>query len=145
MSVKDRWVAPREQVLNVRIACWWYRATKPCSLLSIYACFCPHCFNGWLGRETGYGPTDRLAGVSWIVSGAPFLGSSGPAQLCWWLVKGCHKWGLPVGSVRQAYVDWHGKRTCRVDQVFPCKVYIDSNHCDSSIWVTTCLWQSSRR
>jgi hypothetical protein len=35
-----------------------------------------HCFIGWLGRETGYGPADRSAGVMWIVSGAVFLGSS---------------------------------------------------------------------
>jgi hypothetical protein len=30
-------------------------------------------------------------------------------------------------------VDWRGKRSYRVDQVFPCKVYIDSNHRDSQI------------
>jgi hypothetical protein len=47
--------------------------------------------------------------------------------------KGCHIWGLPVGSVRQAYVDWRGKRTYRVGQVFPCRVYIDSNRRDSRI------------
>jgi hypothetical protein len=35
------------------------------------------CFIGWFRRETGYGPTDRSAGVLWIVSGALFLGSSG--------------------------------------------------------------------
>jgi hypothetical protein len=28
---------------------------------------------------------------------------------------------------------------------FPCKVYIDLNHRDSRILVTSCLWQSSRR
>jgi hypothetical protein len=32
-----------------------------------------HCFIGWLGRETGYGLTDRSVGVLWIVSGALFL------------------------------------------------------------------------
>jgi hypothetical protein len=31
--------------------------------------------------ENGYGPMDRAVGVLWIVSGALFLGSSGPAQL----------------------------------------------------------------
>jgi hypothetical protein len=40
------------------------------------------------------------------------------------------------GLVWKAYVS-----CCRV---FPCRVYIDSNHRDSQIWVTTCLWQSSR-
>jgi hypothetical protein len=34
-----------------------------------------HCFIGWLERETGYGLTDRSAGVLWIVSGALFLGA----------------------------------------------------------------------
>jgi hypothetical protein len=34
-------------------------------------------FNGWFGREAGYGPTDRSVGVLWIVSGALFLGRSG--------------------------------------------------------------------
>jgi hypothetical protein len=41
--------------------------------------FAPHCFNGWLRREIGYGPADRLAGVLWIMSGAFFLRSSDPA------------------------------------------------------------------
>jgi hypothetical protein len=78
-----------------------------------------HCFIGWLGRETGYRPTDRSTGVLWIVSGALFLRSSDSVQLCRWLVKGCHVWGLPAGSVRWAYVDWRGKRTCHISQVFP--------------------------
>jgi hypothetical protein len=43
--------------------------------------FAPHCFNGGLGRETGYGHADRPAGVLWIMSGARFLRSSGFAQL----------------------------------------------------------------
>jgi hypothetical protein len=31
----------------------------------------------------------------------------------------------------------------RVDQVFPCRVYIDSNHRESRIWVTACSWRPS--
>jgi hypothetical protein len=34
-----------------------------------------HCFIGWLGRETEYGPKDQSADVLWIVSGALFLGA----------------------------------------------------------------------
>jgi hypothetical protein len=30
-------------------------------------------------------------------------------------IKGYHICGLSTGSVREAYVDWHGKRTYRVD------------------------------
>jgi hypothetical protein len=78
-----------------------------------------HCFIGWLGRETGYGPTDWSAGVLGIVSGALFLGSSDSVQLYRRLVEGYHVRGPPTGSVRQAYVDWCGKRTCRVGRVSP--------------------------
>jgi hypothetical protein len=78
-----------------------------------------HYFIGWLGRETGYGPADRSAGAMGIVSGALFLGSSDSVQLCRRLVEGCHVRGPPAESIRQAYVDWCGKRTCRVDRVSP--------------------------
>jgi hypothetical protein len=33
--------------------------------------------------------------------------------------KGSHIQELPVGSIREAYVDWSRKRTCRVHQVSP--------------------------
>jgi hypothetical protein len=58
-------------------------------------------------------------------------------------VKGCHICGLPTGSIRRAYVNWHGKRACHVDRVFSCMVYIDSNHRDSRIQVTACSWLPS--
>jgi hypothetical protein len=57
---------------------------------------------------------DQSAGVLWIVSGALFLRSSDFVQLCRWLVEGCHVRGPPTGGVRQVYVDWGGKCTCRV-------------------------------
>jgi hypothetical protein len=47
--------------------------------------------------------------------------------------KGCHVRGLPTGSVRRVYMDWHGKHTCHLGRVFPCRVYIDSNRHDSPI------------
>jgi hypothetical protein len=91
-----------------------------------------HCFIGWLGRETGYGPTDRSAGIVWIVSGALFLKSSDyptllvtrKGLLCVDRVRYVWSWticGLSVESV------W-----C-VGLVFPCRVYIDSNRRDSRI------------
>jgi hypothetical protein len=46
-------------------------------------------------------------------------------------MKGCHVQELPVGSIHRAYMDWRGKRTCRVGRVFPCTVYIDLNRRDS--------------
>jgi hypothetical protein len=95
---------------------------------------------GCCGREAGYGPTDRMAVVLWIVSGALLLGCSGSIQICWRLyemllyadhVRYVWSWticGLSVGSV------W------RVGWVFPYRVYIDLNHRDSRTWVTACLW-----
>jgi hypothetical protein len=84
-------------------------------------------------REAGYGPADRLADVLWIVSGALLLGDSGSIQICGQLcerllcvdrVRYVCSWmirGMSVESV------WH------VGQVFPCRVYIDSNHRNSHI------------
>jgi hypothetical protein len=68
VSIKDRWVGPREQVLNVPFTYRWYGPGKPSSRPSTEDCLCPHCFIGWLKRETGYGPTDRSADMLWIVS-----------------------------------------------------------------------------
>jgi hypothetical protein len=87
VSVKDRWVGPREQVLNVPIACRRYVPDKPSSRSSIESWLYPHYFNGCLGREAEYESMDRSAVVLWIGSWALFLGSSGPAQLCWWLCE----------------------------------------------------------
>jgi hypothetical protein len=39
-----------------------------------------HCFIGLLGRETGYGPVDRSAGMLGIVSGALFSGAVTPSN-----------------------------------------------------------------
>jgi hypothetical protein len=72
--------------------------------------------------------------LGWEVeSGALFLGSGEFVQLCWISVKGYHVWEPSAGSICQAYVDWHGKRTYPVGRVFPCRVYTDSNHRDSQI------------
>jgi hypothetical protein len=64
----------------------------------------------------------------------PFFSRAvGSIEICQHLVKGCHVRGPPIGSVRRAYMDWRGKRTCHIGRVFPYKVYIDSNHRDSRI------------
>jgi hypothetical protein len=112
--------------VNLVAYCWWVFGFL-------------HCFIGWLGRETRYRPADRSAGVLGIVSGALFLRSSDSVQPCRRLVEGCHVWGPPAGSIHWAYVDWCGKHMCHVG-----RVYIHSNRRDSRIWVTACLWQSSR-
>jgi hypothetical protein len=37
---------------------------------------------GCCGREAGYGSTDRMVVVLWIMSGALLLGCSGSVQIC---------------------------------------------------------------
>jgi hypothetical protein len=49
VSVKDWWVDPRKQVLNVLIACWRYELDKPISLLSTEGGFTP--LLQWLSLE----------------------------------------------------------------------------------------------
>jgi hypothetical protein len=99
---------------------------------------------GCCGREAGYGPADRMIVVLWIVSGALLLGCSGSVQICWWLYERLlyvdHMGYVWSWTIRGLSVEslWH------VGRVFSYRVYIDSNHRDSQIWVTTCLWQSSR-
>jgi hypothetical protein len=66
--VRDRWVGPREQVLNVRITC---------RSLSF-----PHCLIDYCGREAGYGPVDQMDVELWIMSGALLLWGSGSVQIC---------------------------------------------------------------
>jgi hypothetical protein len=68
VSVKDRWIDPHEQVLNVPIACWYGFAPTASMVAS--------------GRETGYGPVDQSVVMLWFVSGAIFLGSSGSVHRC---------------------------------------------------------------
>jgi hypothetical protein len=68
----------------------WSHAKDICpinrySLTSMDAWLFPNCFNDGLGRETGWGPVNWSADGLGIVSGALFLGSNDPAQLCWWL------------------------------------------------------------
>jgi hypothetical protein len=74
MPVKDRWVGPRKHVLNVPISCWYMGLVSLVVGYQQMVGFAPHCFNGWLGREIGFGPVDRSAVVLWIGSGAFFSG-----------------------------------------------------------------------
>jgi hypothetical protein len=144
MSVKDWWVGPREQVLNVSIACRWYGSGKPSSWLLTEGGFTPTTSMASSGEKLGMDSRINQSTHCGLCREPFFLGAVSLSIVVDDFTKGCHIWGLPVGSVRQAYVDWRGKRTYRVGQVFPCRVYIDSNRRDSRIWVTACSWQSSR-
>jgi hypothetical protein len=99
---------------------------------------------GCCEREAGYGSADWMTIVLWIVSGALLLRCSESIQICWRLYETL----LYIDRVRYVW-SWtirglSVKSVWRVGRVFTCRVYIDSNHRDSRIWVTACLWQSSR-
>jgi hypothetical protein len=134
VSVKDRWVSPHEQVLNIPIACRWYRLGKPTRRPSTQCWICPYCFIGWPERETGYRLMDQSVGVLCIVSGTLFLRSSGTAQLCGRLRE---RLLCVAHEIRMVWDHTQTERgicvACWSD--FPCKVYINSNHRDSRIWV----------
>jgi hypothetical protein len=56
MSVKDRWVDPRKQVLNIPIACRCYGPGKPSSLTSIEGGFTPTGSMAGSGEKLGTDP-----------------------------------------------------------------------------------------
>jgi hypothetical protein len=135
VSIKDRWVGPREQVLNVPIACWCYGFSKPSSLSSIEA---------WLKPTASLvGLEDKLGTDPWI--GQPtccglcresFFGSSGIHPN----LSMTHEWLLYIDHVRyiwsMAIHELSVKYVWCVGRVFSCRVYIDSNRRDSWIWVS---------
>jgi hypothetical protein len=86
-----------------------------------------------LGEKLGMNPRISQLACCGLCREPFFSGAVGSIQICRCLVKGCHVWGPPTGSVCWAYVDWRGKLTCRVGRVFHCRVYIDSNRRDSRI------------
>jgi hypothetical protein len=88
LSVKDRWVSLREQVLNILITCWWYGPMKPCSLPSTGVWL--KCTTSMivLGEKLRWVPWATQSGWE-VESRALFLESSASVQPYWWLTKGC--------------------------------------------------------
>jgi hypothetical protein len=105
---------------------------KWCSQTATDAWLCSHCFNDWLGRETGWGPVNRSADGLWIMSGASFSKAVALLNYVGIYTKGCRVW-----LIMSAYV------SCVSD--FSNRIYINSNCHDSRIWVIACLWSSARR
>jgi hypothetical protein len=133
VSIKNCSVGPREQVLNVPIACRCYGPGKPSSWSSSGAWLTPLALLAGSGEKLGTDPQIGQPACCGLCREPFFSGAVGSVQIYRRLAKGCHIQGPSVGSVRRAYVDWRGKRTCRVGRVFPCRVYIDSNRRDS--WI----------
>jgi hypothetical protein len=145
-DVKSQWCRLRTDGLAPTSKYWTYwshagnmGSVNRCSWLAIDAWLYPYCFNVCCGRETEYGPTDRLADVLWIGTESFFLRSSSSVQRCWWLCKMLPHMGTTHrkctsgvhGLAREAYV------SCVSG--FPCRAYINSYHRDPQIWVTACL------
>jgi hypothetical protein len=63
VSVKDRWIGPREQVLNVPIACRCYGPGKPSSWLSTKVCLFPTASLTVVGEKLGTDPR-----IKWLSS-----------------------------------------------------------------------------
>jgi hypothetical protein len=63
VSVKDRWVGPCEQVLNIAITCWRYGSGKPINLQSIEGGFTPTASMAVLGEKFGTDP--RIGQPTW--------------------------------------------------------------------------------
>jgi hypothetical protein len=104
-----------------------------------------HCFIVYCEREARYGSTDQSTVVLWIGTGTLLLRGSESVQICWWLRERL-PWDDRVRYVWSMAIRWPSMGgVCHVDQVFPCRVYINSNHRDSQIWVTACLWSSTHR
>jgi hypothetical protein len=128
---------------------WTYRShagvygpSKPSSLSSTDVWLKPTTSLVGLGEKLRWVP--RTTQPSWeVVSGALFLESSSisPTLLM------THKRLLYMDHVRYVWSRAiHGlsvECVWRIGRVFLYMVYIDSNHCDSWIWVTACSWLSS--
>jgi hypothetical protein len=93
----------------------------------------PHASLAGSGEKLGTDPQIDQPACCGLCREPFFSGVVGFVQICRCLTKGCHVRGPPVGSVRRAYMDWRGKCTCCVGQIFPYRVYIDSNRRDSRI------------
>jgi hypothetical protein len=131
VSIKDRWVGPHEQVLNVSIACWWYGLSKPSYLSLIEAWFKPTASlvgvrekldtDPWIGQPT-----------CWRLCREPFFsGAVGSVQTCWWLAKGCY--------VLTAW-DTYGMGPYAIWAWDACDALVEFSLAGcTSIWITTTL------
>jgi hypothetical protein len=136
VSIKDRWVGPREQVLNVLIA---------------YRCYGPDKSSSWLSKEACLFLTASLIVVGENLGTDPQIGRPSSCELCREpffsgavdlyksvddSAKGCYTLTMWDTYSLGPYVDWAWVACGVFGRVFPCRVYIDSNRRDSRIWVS---------
>jgi hypothetical protein len=109
MSVNDRWVGPREKVLNVPIACWYM---GPVSLVACWWQLCGflHCFYGYEGERNWMGTrrsVSRRAGD--VVRNSFFSGAVTLSNSVNDFAKDCYMWTTWDTYDRGLYVDWAWK------------------------------------
>jgi hypothetical protein len=133
VSVKDPWVGPREQVLNVSITCWYMIPVSWCSFVTTWLNLLSSMPRLSRGRENEVTQDDSQASMSLVAKTSsrcrrPVLTSWGLAKICYTCTT-CDVWSETMRGSRVESV-WH------VVHVFPCRLYIDLNHHDSRIWVS---------
>jgi hypothetical protein len=110
-----------------------YGPSKPSSQLSTEAWLFSTTLLAVVGEKLRTDPW--IGWLSCCGLGAPFLRDSGCIQIYWWL----HERLLYVDHVRyvwsRAILRPSVESVWRVGRVFPYRVYIDSDHRDSRIWV----------
>jgi hypothetical protein len=131
VSVKDRWVGPREQILNIPITCWWYRPSKPSSLTLI---------------DGGFTPIASMAGSGEKLGMDPWIGQPSCCRLCREsffsravvlpivvddFVKGCYAFTVWGTYGLWSYTDWAWDVCGVLVRFFPTVC--------TSIWITVTL------
>jgi hypothetical protein len=127
--VKDDGLTPREQVLTVSIACWYMSTVNWCSYVTTWLKpLSPTPRLSW-GRKNEVTQGDGRVSLSLIAktsSGCRSLFHPSERLLTRTM------WDVRSGTLHKSSVE----SVWRVDQVFPCRVYINSNCRDSRIWVS---------
>jgi hypothetical protein len=99
VSVKDRWIGPCEQILNVPITCRCYEPGKPSSWLPIEGGFTPTASMAGLGEKLGMDPQISQS-AHWGLCREPFFSRAVALSITVEdFAKGYDVWGLPVSSV----------------------------------------------
>jgi hypothetical protein len=129
--VKDQWVGPHEQALNVRITCWYMGPISWCSCVTTWLKpFSPTPRLSW-GRKNEVTQGDNRTRLSWSPILLPGVG------VCFVLV-----WTSERLTTWTTWDVWSGT-LCKSG--FP----LQGVYWFESPWLsdmgTTCLWQSSRR
>jgi hypothetical protein len=94
VSVKDRWVSPREQVLNVPIACRWYGPGKPSSWSPAGAWLTPPNSLVGSGKKLHTDPGIGQLACCGLCRESFFSGAVRSVQICQRLAKGCYMWTM---------------------------------------------------